>query len=464
MIKSLNDTIAAISTARGVGAIAIVRLSGKESVQIADKIFRGKRKLQNLEPARAAFGKIIQRKNDDTVDQVEILDEVIVTKFNAPHSFTGEDIVEINCHGGVYVAQEILNLLLANGARIAEPGEFTKRAFINGKIDLVQAESIADIINAQTRTSLELSVSQLSGELSEKLKSLRNALKKQCMLLEIELDFSEEDLEFAGRDTLLVDLEKLLTEVNSLLDSFQYGRIIREGAHTVLVGRPNVGKSSILNRLLEDDRAIVSDIPGTTRDSLEESLDINGVLFKITDTAGLRETKGQIEKEGVKRTRKLIEDADILVYIFDATLFHKDKSLAEFEELRRKHSDKKILTIMNKIDLVKDVEKFDSKGSLKISAKTGFGFNALQEQLVHLVIGGHNNLENTMIAKVRHRDILRRARDYLENAKKSLSSNLSSEFVAFDLRAALDAIGELTGQVTSEEILDDIFANFCIGK
>ena len=209
---------------------------------------------------------------------------------------------------------------------------------------------------------------------------------------------------------------------------------------------------------------IFSDIPGTTRDSLEESLDINGVLFKITDTAGLRETKGQIEKEGVKRTRKLIEDADILVYIFDATLFHKDKSLAEFEDLRRKYSDKKILTVMNKIDLVKDVEKYDSKGSLKISAKTGFGFDALRQQLVHLVIGDKSNLENTMIAKVRHRDILRRARDYLENAKKSLSGNLSSEFVAFDLRAALDAIGELTGQVTSEEILDDIFANFCIGK
>lgn len=464
MIKSLNDTIAAISTARGVGAIAIVRLSGKESVQIADKIFRGKRKLQNDEHAHAAFGKIIHRKNDDAVNKVEVLDEVIVTRFNAPHSFTGEDIVEINCHGGAYVAQEILSLLLAHGARIAEPGEFTKRAFINGKIDLVQAEAIADIINAQTRTSLELSVSQLSGKLSEKLKSLRNALKKQCMLLEIELDFSEEDLEFAGRDILLVDLEKLLTEVNSLLDSFQYGRIIREGAHTILAGRPNVGKSSILNRLLEEDRAIVSDIPGTTRDSLEESLDINGVLFKITDTAGLRETKGQIEKEGVKRTRKLIEDADILVYIFDATLFHKDKSLAEFEDLRRKYSDKKILTVMNKIDLVKDVEKYDSKGSLKISAKTGFGFDALRQQLVHLVIGDKSNLENTMIAKVRHRDILRRARDYLENAKKSLSGNLSSEFVAFDLRAALDAIGELTGQVTSEEILDDIFANFCIGK
>lgn len=464
MIKSLNDTIAAISTARGVGAIAIVRLSGRESVQIADKIFKGKTKLQSIEHARAAFGKIVQRDRNAVAGKEEKIDEVIVTKFQAPHSFTGEDIIEINCHGGLYVVQEILSLLLANGARLAEPGEFTKRAFINGKIDLVQAESIADIINAQTRASLQLSISQLSGKLSQKLKSMRNALKKKCALLEIELDFSEEDLEFAERDELLVDIERLLTEVNSLLNTFQFGKIIRGGAHTVLVGRPNVGKSSILNRLLEDDRAIVSDIPGTTRDSLEESLDINGVLFKITDTAGLRETKGQIEREGVKRTRKLIEDADILVYIFDATLFHQGDCLTEFEELKRKYSDKKILAVMNKIDLIDELDEFNSKDFLKISAKTGFGFDALEKQLVNLVLGDQDNLENTMIAKVRHRDILRRTRNFLENAKKSLSNGLSPEFVAFDLRAALDTIGELTGQVTSEEILNDIFANFCIGK
>ena len=458
MVYGINDTVAAISTPRGIGAIAVVRLSGKESFLIAERIFRGSKSVGSLKHSTAIHGYIYSPKTKDK------LDEVILTKFVAPHSFTGEDIIEISCHGGHYVVQEILNLLFKNGARPATPGEFTKRAFINGKMDLVQAESIADIINAQTKESLKLSSSQLEGELSKRLYKIAEDLKKQLVLLEVELDFSEEDLEFADGKTILKNVDNLLIEVDNLLNSFEYGKIIRQGANTVIVGKPNVGKSSILNRLLQEERAIVTELPGTTRDSLEESLDIDGILFKITDTAGLRETEDLIERHGINQTEKKINQADIILYVLDVSKPIENDDVDKLEKLRE--TTKSIAVLLNKIDLCADVKNdvlSAHENITKISAKTGEGFKSLEKSLTNFVIN-QKSTETQIVSKVRHRNILVKTKDSLLHAKEALANSLPSEFVAADLKAALDTIGELTGQITTEEILNEIFSDFCIGK
>ena len=312
MKLSFNDTIAAPATAPGKSAIAVLRMSGALSKQIIQRIFETSIAVSEIPSAQMTFGHIVSSNKN------QIIDNVLVTIFRQPHSFTGEDTVEISCHGGPLVVREILNLLLENGARLAMPGEYTQRAFLNGKIDLLQAESIADIIDSQSRHSLQQSQLQMSGRLSAKLMELKKKLKRQLALLEVELDFSEEDIEFAPRDELLANVDSLLVQVEELLESFTYGKVLREGAHLALVGRPNVGKSSILNRLLEEDRAIVSDVPGTTRDVIEESFDIDGMLFKVSDTAGLRFTKDGVEKQGVKRTRDVLSRADVIMFIIES--------------------------------------------------------------------------------------------------------------------------------------------------
>ncbi len=461
IMNSLNDTIAAIATAPGKGAIAVLRLSGHKSVQIAQSIFQSKINLHALDAGRAVYGKIVSSESN-----TELIDTVLVTKFVAPHSYTGQDIVEISCHGGPFVTQEILHLLLQNGARAAEPGEFTKRAFINGKLDLLQAESVADIIDAQTRASRRQSQAQLSGVLSERILLLKEQLKKQLVLLEIELDFSEEEIEFADRDLVGQQMSELEFEIDNLLNSFEYGKILREGVHLVLAGKPNVGKSSVLNRLLQEDRAIVSETPGTTRDVIEESLDIKGMLFKISDTAGLRLARDEIESEGVNRTKRILSNADIILFIIDGSkpIDHEDK---EALDMIRSISNDKYILLINKNDLpkaeidAKFEHQFDKVCS--ISAKTGDGFETLETTLVDSAT--RDDVESLVaINKVRHRDALLKTREFLQHAQDSLKNNLSPEYVSMDIRAALNSLAELAGEVTTDDILNDIFSSFCVGK
>ena len=460
MIAHMDDTICAMSTAKGKGAIAIIRLSGPESIKIVDSIFDGAQPIERALHASMTYGKLRRRGSDF------ILDEVIVAKFEKPNSYTGQDLVEINCHGGIYVVQEILNELLKVGARLAEPGEFTRRAFINGKMDLLQVESIADVIDAQTARGLNSAQRQLSGILSEKLLSLKDQIVKQMALLEIELDFSEEDIKFASREEMLENVNGLVVEIEKLIASFRFGKILREGVHLVLAGKPNVGKSSILNRLLQEERAIVSDIPGTTRDVIEESLDIDGLLFKVSDTAGIRITKESVESLGVERTRYTLERADQILFIVDASE-PLDRLDYQALELLNSIRSENILLLLNKIDIADRIdagfaEQFQL--SCRISAKTGEGFAEFKKMLVESNLDADTTDSGAFINKLRHRDALRKSREYLLHAGQSLEKHLSPEFVAVDIRAALDALGQVTGEVTTDDILNDIFSSFCIGK
>ncbi|MBN1465555.1 tRNA uridine-5-carboxymethylaminomethyl(34) synthesis GTPase MnmE [candidate division KSB1 bacterium] len=458
MITYQSDTICALSTARGKGAIAIIRMSGPESIRIIDALFKGVRTIQQAPHACMTRGKIMRPA------QRVMLDDVLVVKFEKPHSYTGQDLIEINCHGNGYLVQEILQELLQAGARLAEPGEFTKRAFINGKIDLLQAESIADVIEAQTQCSLSSAQQQLAGVLSSELFALRERVKKQLALLEIELDFSE-DIEFVGRQELRQNVAALQQEIERLIATFRYGKIMREGVHIALIGKPNVGKSSILNRLLQEERAIVSEIPGTTRDVIEESLDIDGMLFKISDTAGLGLGKDVVEAQGIARSIDTMGRADQILFVVDAGAAPDERDHAIASSLQEKVNDAFLL--LNKIDVVGNkvdrrfVRQF--KHAHEISARTGAGFAAFKRALVE------SNRDNDAagvapINKARHLHALRRSQEFMSLAGESIDAQLSPEFIAFDIRAALDALGEITGDVTTEEILQDIFSSFCIGK
>lgn len=457
----MNDTIAAIATPLGKSGIAVIRLSGEFSVEICDKLFIGASTIKGAQDRYVLLGNVFRDEG-----KVEVIDQVLVTKFVQPHSYTGEDVVEISCHGGMFVVHEILDRLLVNGARLADPGEFTKRSFLNGKIDLMQAEAIADIINAQTSASLTLAQSQRNGRQSSKLLQLKEKLKQQLILLEIELDFSEEDIQFVGRDLLAERIEATLLEINRLRKTYEYGKILRDGIHIALVGKPNVGKSSILNRLLDEDRAIVSIVPGTTRDNIEESLDIQGFLFKVTDTAGIRNTVDPVEQEGVNRTKQTISSADLVLFIIDAKdgIRHEDelalKVVLEFVKGQ-------FFLVVNKIDAAKctvpDKYRMQFFKTLFISAKTGEGFSELEQELVDNYFANEIP-KDIVINKLRHRDALKNAEESLQSALQSLKEKLSEEFVSLDLRGALHHLGKLTGEVTTEEILDDIFSSFCIGK
>ncbi len=455
-MNTYTDTIAAISTPRGTGAIAIVRINGNHSIDLVEKIFVSKNN-NKLSHAKATFGSIIQDNNS-------ILDQVVVTLFKGPNSFTGEDLVEISCHGGPLVVQSLLQKILDLGARLAEPGEFSTRAFLNGKIDLVQAESIIDVIHAQTQSALQSSMVELTGQLSQKFNYIADTLKENTALLELELDFSDEDIEFAKRDELLKKLKNISTTINNFISTFNYGRIIRDGAHIVITGKPNVGKSSLLNKLLDQDRALVSDIPGTTRDSIEESLNIQGYLFKITDTAGLRQSIDIVEQEGVKRTHKIIEQADILLHLIDI-----NEELEISQEVNIDNNKYHII-IINKIDTVQEynkksiIDKFNSFPTIFTSVKQGIGIAEIEQQLLSFISKNEIPETHNIITKVRHRDALVKAVSFLDHAIQSLEKNLSPEFIALDLRAALDQIGEITGTVTTDDILNDIFGKFCIGK
>lgn len=455
----MNETIAALSTPKGTGAIAIVRLTGNESFTVTEKIFKGTKPIKQMKPRKAYHGKIIDKVTENTID------DVLVLKFKTPNSFTGQDMLEIHCHGGIYVVQSILNLLIKNGVKPAEPGEFSKRAFINGKLDLVQAESIADTIHAKSKASLSLSQRQLEGTLSKELTTIKNVLIKQCSLLELELDFCEEDVEFADYQTIYNNIDKLQIKLKKLIDSFHFGRLVREGVNLVITGKPNVGKSSLLNALIEQERAIVTDVPGTTRDTIEESIDINGYVFKLTDTAGLHHSNDKLENIGIERTLQKIKQADVVMLVIDCTK-NEEPEFANMEKLKKK--DALLLTVFNKIDLIdkpkiRDIENKYME-SICLSAKQRVGFEKIEKTLIQYVESKRVNQEGEVLTKARHYHAVNKAYNFINNAKKSIKEGYSSEFVSLDLREALNSMSQLTGTVTTDDILNSIFSSFCIGK
>lgn len=456
MLSHSSDTIVAQSTARGIGAIAVIRVSGSQAIASVDAIFSRPAALCTAQAKTVLHGYIME--------DGKPVDEVLLCKFEQPNSYTGEDLVEISCHGSPFICEKIIQLIVAQGCRIAEPGEFSRRAFINGKIDLLQAEAIADLIQSQTARSLSQALEHLQGQLSKRLQALRRQLLQQCSLLEIELDFSEEEI-FVNRTQLLADLHQVHSELSAMLDSFSYGRILREGALIAVIGKPNVGKSSLMNALLRMDRAIVSDMAGTTRDSLEESLNIDGFLFRISDTAGLRNSADPVERLGIDRARQIMARADIILLVVDgsAALSEEDEQILQ----SCGDVDKSYLIVLNKQDL--GLQPFSAANVfgypvVAVSCHSGFGLHELEQRLKECVLLRKHEQQEVVIDKVRHWHILSAANTDLEHALESLQNNRSPEFVALDLKSALYHIGELTGEVTSQEILNTIFAHYCIGK
>ena len=451
MIKN-EDTICATITAYGVGAISIIRVSGPKALEIGDKIFLGRHKISNSQTHRIYYGRLVNN-----------IDDVLVSVFRKPHSYTGEDSIEISHHGNFLITRKILQILIDNGVRLAEPGEFTKRAFLNGKIDLLQAEAVSEIIRSRSDIAVQSARKQLDGILSDKIKEIKDYLVEVIGLLELELDFAEDDIEFVEKQLLTEKIENIISLISQLLSTFKTGRMIYEGINVLIIGKPNVGKSSLLNKILNSDRAIVSDIPGTTRDIIKEEIFIDGTLFRFFDTAGLRKSTDVIEEEGVKRALQLIEKADIIIHLVEPDFFEETLNHFDIDT-----SNKQVFKVVNKIDTID--EEFKDKLSLKedlilISAKTGEGIDKLFE-LFRNYIHQYNlySEDVVVISNIRHFNALKNAKEFLENAIISLKQNQSNEFVTLDLRKAANSLKELTGEITSEEILNSIFSRFCIGK
>lgn len=459
-LKAVDGTIAAISTPPGEGGIGIVRLSGNDSFKIADKLFIGKTLPSQMKSHTVCFGKLM-----DTTSN-ELLDEVLVTVMRSPNSYTCEDMVEINCHGGGLVLSKVLEQTLRCGARLANPGEFTLRAFLNGRIDLAQAEAVVDIIRAKTDSSLKVALQNLEGKLSEKLNGCRERLIDILAEIELGIDFIEEDVEELDRKKIIGKITELETDIKNLLDSYVEGRILKEGLNVVIVGSPNVGKSSLLNALLGKDRAIVTPIPGTTRDTIEEFINIRGIPVRLVDTAGFHISKNKIELEGIRRAKVEIDKADLVIWVVDLS-----KKLSENErKLEELISKYKYVVVLNKIDIasnrvVKEMEKeFKKRDIMRISALQSIGIKELRNFITSSFIG-ENKLENNLIiSNLRHKQLLENGLENLKRAKGSLTKNMSPEFVALDLKMALDSIGEIVGKVVTNDILNQIFSKFCVGK
>lgn len=454
----VNETIAALATPPGVGALGVIRLSGPEALAIADTVFRGRKKLSAVKGYTVHFGEIISG-NPDAVSEngaAQVIDEVLATVFRAPRSFTGEDVVEFSAHGAPFVLGQILNLLLAKGARLAEAGEFSQRAFLNGKMDLAQTEAVADLIHAETAAQQKAALHQMRGGFSEELNTLREELIRLTALLELELDFSDEDVEFADRDALYRLIDALLRKGQSLTESFRLGNVIKNGVRVAIIGKPNAGKSTLLNALLREERAIVSDIAGTTRDVIEETLTIDGVLFRLIDTAGIREhTTDRIEQMGIERSRQNAQKADIILSLRSAAEEGEEIGwLKEFSE--------KTIAVVSKADVLVKTGLHD--GQLFLSAQTGEGLEALQKALVNKATGGRLQ-EGTIVTNVRHQQALVRMLENLRIVQEGLQSGLSGDLLTIDIRQALYWLGTITGKVEIDrDILGAIFSKFCIGK
>jgi len=454
-LSTWNDTIVALATAPGLGAIAVIRLSGAKAIEITASVF-SKKSLLTQPSHTVHFGKLI--------NGVDVIDEVVASIYRAPKSYTGEEVVEISCHGAPMIQDAILQLMIQAGARMAKPGEFTQRAFLNGKLDLTQAEAVADLIASNTEAARKTALHNLKGGFSTDLQLMREKLIKFSALIELELDLSQEDVAFANKKELEILVQQLLLKSQSLLDSFKLGNVIKNGVQVAIVGKPNAGKSTLLNALLNENRALVSEIAGTTRDTVEEYLNIQGVLFKLIDTAGIRSaTKDSIEQMGIDKSKEKIVDADIVIALFDVN----DQGLEQAATWQSEVSADKLILVGNKKDLLKDKSILGDpslSGMVFISAKEKENINALKNLLFQKAVGEGINKEGTIVTNARHVTSLKKLVLALNDIETGLQHNITGDLLALDIRQALHYLGTITGQITNEDQLDFIFSKFCIGK
>ncbi len=451
----MNDTIAAISTALGVGAISIVRVSGDDALDIVSKIFRGKN-LKEVESHTINYGYIY--------DNEKLVDEVLVSVMRAPKTFTREDVIEINVHGGIATTNKVLELLLTNGCRLAEPGEFTKRAFMNGRIDLIEAEAVMDLINAKTEKAMSLAVNQVSGDVSSLISNLRKEISMTLANIEVNIDYPEyEDIEVMTVDMVKNNISNIREKINKILNESKNGQLIKDGIKTIIIGKPNVGKSSILNRLLNEEKAIVTDVAGTTRDIVEGNISIDGIMLNMIDTAGIRETDDIVESIGVKKSISLIDEADLILYVLN----NNEELTNDEKEILDKIKDKKSIIIVNKIDLEEklDISMLEEKRVVKISALNNEGINILKDEIKNMF-----NLEEiekgdyTYLSSARSISLLRRALSSLNDVEKGIENNMPIDMIEIDLKEVWNLLGEITGENYSEELIDQLFSQFCLGK
>lgn len=464
-----KDTICAAATAQGVGALGIIRISGEEAIFIVDKVFKGKN-LSKVESHTVHYGFIVNRnsKLEVQISQEEIIDEVMVSVFKAPKTFTAEDLVEISCHGSPYIQQQIIEVLIKNGARVAQPGEFTQRAFLNGRIDLSQAEAVADLISAENKASHKVALNQMRGGISSELKDLREELINFTALIELELDFSEEDVEFANREELRLLIQNLKIKIQNLVSTFEYGNAIKNGVPVAIIGKPNAGKSTLLNALLNEERAIVSDIAGTTRDTIEETITIDGITFRFIDTAGIRETEDKIEAIGVERAKEKVEQAKVVIHLYE-------DDVEILKELKDILEDKIVFNLLSKIDKEGhdrelDIESLEREHPnyrhFGLSVKQNINLDRLKQELVEQLRSAIGVDENSVIiTNLRHKEALQNALETLQNVETGMNIGLTGDLLAFHLRETLTHIGSITGQIdVDKDILGTIFGKFCIGK
>lgn len=460
-----NDTIVALATPSGAGAIAVIRLSGNDAIDLVSDCFQpvtSNKQLVQQKTHTIHLGHI--------VDGQKTIDEVLVSIFKNPQSYTGENVVEISCHGSPYIQQEIIQLFLRKGCRMADAGEFTLRAFLNGKLDLSQAEAVADLIASDNEASHQIAMQQMRGGFSSEIAKLREELLNFASLIELELDFSEEDVEFADRTQFRELINRITFVLKRLIDSFAVGNVIKNGIPVAIVGEPNVGKSTLLNALLNEERAIVSEIAGTTRDTIEDEISIGGIGFRFIDTAGIRETEDVVESIGIKKTFEKIEQSQVTIYLFDSFKGISDlKAIKlEIEKIKNKYPQKPLLIIANKIDKLDDTQLASLQVAIPevklLSAKTGFGVEQLTNALLNLINTGALRNNETIVTNTRHYDALLKAFEEIQKVKHGLDSGLSGDLMAIDVREALYYFGLITGEVTNDDLLGNIFANFCIGK
>ena len=454
----LFDTIAAISTPRGEGGIGIIRISGDKSFEILDKIFNTKNPNRDLGFYKFNYGFIH--------DNGKIIDEVMAVRMKAPKTYTCEDVVEINCHGGHLISEKVLELVLKNGARHAEQGEFTKRAFMNGRIDLSQAEAVMDIIHGKTEKSISLSFEQLRGDLRDKIAGFKKALLDVTAHVNVVLDYPEEGIDDPLPSNLRENLENVYAEADRLISSYDKGKKIKEGIKTVIAGKPNVGKSTLLNSLLKEERAIVTHIPGTTRDVIEEIINIKGIPLVLTDTAGIRKTEDIVENIGVEKSKKFIENADLVLLVLDASRELESEDREVIEEIQ--NHNKKTIVLLNKIDLERkiELEEFNLENILEISAKDNIGIEDMEERIYSYIVEENveDSSEKLIITNIRHKTALEKTKDAIRNIFETIDAGMPMDLISVDLKEALDSLSEITGEISSEDILDHVFGNFCVGK